>query len=626
MNYNIDFEHGKVQIDIDGVLDQRELTEVLDNVGRSGVIDTGILPLCGPGLLSYRQGFGRTQYVYQLEPQKHLVIWGATERQTVKEHYILAQPWKIIIADYQDGNFLGLRHFYSPEAIYSADQVLYVINLPNTNTNGYQDTSVGWTCLYRTDDTTQMNIREQINYFIERESGANEPYNDRNMDFTDGPRFYQGTGAPAYLWDPKAWHEKTDKEGVNWICSRDELIEMRVDRETHPFAEEYCKTGKPYTLGDAMYKPYYPYYPHGEAQPDIIPINLFKQIVDEGQNPWENEDIQTMASQAWRTGRIPIGPRFKKLEFKYPDDTYELLALMRNNKPIATAIKDLWLSDGILCPSCQTKKPADHLFDEVVTEYSFEENAPSKSFPFIVYDVTEQWCNDCSHRKSGQIFESRHHLFQKRFALELLKISLITETSHLKEFVEACPNCQNYIPRDQIENHLFIDIKIINAATSDLIVSGEFNHDDYVIWTKCCSMCIKFYPEFKTFDTPIKNKVLNQIRFCVETESLEAISIGHTDQEITDNKILLRKFDRYDDLYVTFKDKGAVKKPQIKDGYIPIAILKAQKKDICPCGIIAGSSKACKICLNEKGEYVSRMQTLVNFKEIKLSYTKVSDG
>jgi len=206
-----------------------DLDTVLQGFSSAAFFDTGLLPVGNhSGLLALRGGFGHLQIVYQIEPGIQHVIWGKSERDTTAGHYQLAQPYRIWVADFYNGNISGARHFYSPTPITSPEDKLYHVNLPNTNCKGYNNTGVGWMCLYHTDDTTKYSVKQLIEYAFMR-AGGGEAYNDNNMSGTDGPRFYSAQKRPSYFWNPNQWQAKSFSDGFDWTCDEKLLIPVLVE-------------------------------------------------------------------------------------------------------------------------------------------------------------------------------------------------------------------------------------------------------------------------------------------------------------------------------------------------------------------------------------------------------------
>ena len=224
----------------------------------TGVFDSGLVLQEGSGLLSFKKTGAYTQIAYQVDKGNYMVRWGQHENDDEADLVSLAHPYKVFIADFHEDLLVGLRHFFVPEPIFSLKDPLYHAPFPNTNCRGYQGTSVGWVCLYRTGNTPLVSVQEKIQYAYERESALHEPYNNDNMSHTDGPRFYNDHGIGYYL-TPNAWIQKTSEEGNgNWILDAEKLI---VVKTSDPFSITHDEKGDVYTLEKALNMPYMPYYP-----------------------------------------------------------------------------------------------------------------------------------------------------------------------------------------------------------------------------------------------------------------------------------------------------------------------------------------------------------------------------
>lgn len=215
--------------------------------------DTGWLP---PGLLQYTQSGIHSQAVLCLPPGINRINWADSEEDE-PEQYLLAQPWRLLIADMLEGSLQGVRMFYSPVQITSPYQTLYHQNLPNINCMGYRGVSVGWVCLYHNESWKNFPISEKIYRIIERCSGA-EAYNDANMDITDGPRFYQSQGAPSYLTCPHEWEQKSLSEGFEWTLDENVWIPVRVRNRDDQY--QHYDEGEFLTVEMAMNGKYNAYY------------------------------------------------------------------------------------------------------------------------------------------------------------------------------------------------------------------------------------------------------------------------------------------------------------------------------------------------------------------------------
>lgn len=219
--------------------------------------DTGLLPLNGTGVLAIRTAGPHTQIVTQHAPGLYHVNWGAHEGDKHAKAYYVAQPYRIVIGDFENGNLLGARMFYSPYPITNPAQQLYHVNLPNINCRGYRGNGVGWICLYHKEDWSSLPFNEKVSRFIERCSGV-ETYNDANMSETDGPRFYNKNQKPSYFIDPVEWQEKSDKEGFQWTLDESLLIPVLVKDIDNQ--DRHYPDGQPLTLAMAMLGNYQAYY------------------------------------------------------------------------------------------------------------------------------------------------------------------------------------------------------------------------------------------------------------------------------------------------------------------------------------------------------------------------------
>lgn len=268
----------------------KDIISFYSEISKYGIVDTGILPLSGTGILAIRSAGNHTQVTFQHAPQINHINWGAHEGDKNAKTYFVAQPYRIWIGDMIDGNLYGARMFYSPYPITSANQILYHLNLPNTNCKGYRGNGVGWQCLYHNEDWTNLPFNEKVIRFAERCSGV-ETFNDANMSETDGPRFYaEHYGHDedySYLWNPTAWQEKTSTEGLDWVFNENIWIPVKV--EGLDSQDRHRENGVNLTLGMAMVGNYSAYYT------DVIipkPINaltradLYSKITPETIASW----------------------------------------------------------------------------------------------------------------------------------------------------------------------------------------------------------------------------------------------------------------------------------------------------------------------------------------------------
>lgn len=265
-----------------------DLASWLSVAAESAAFDTGLMP---PNVLSIRMLGDRQQFVLQRPPGLNRIIWGSYEGSTSATYYSLAQPWQIIIGEYERNHFVGARLFYSPMAISHPDQPLYHANVPNLNCFGYSyQVAVGWLCLYKRQDTTKMTIAQKIAYLFDKTSGM-EAFNDGNMSNTDGPRFYHSfyTAAGrdltkyAFLWHPATWQKKSQDEGFAWTLDPDLWIPVLVNDAGQT---KHMPKGKPLTLRMAMNGAVKYYYE------DAKKSSLYKLA-----HP--DEIVDTMATSDW---------------------------------------------------------------------------------------------------------------------------------------------------------------------------------------------------------------------------------------------------------------------------------------------------------------------------------------
>jgi len=266
--------------------EERPASEFLHQLGQRAPLDSGWMP---PGLRSYAQAGNYAQMVIECVPGINLVNWGDYEGDSDAKTYTLAQPWRILIADFVDGNLLGARMFYSPVPFVHPDQQLFHANVPNLNCKGYgQGNGVGWLCLYHGESWREMTLGQKVARVIERCSGV-ETYNDGNMSETDGPRFYEEHGKPSFVTDPSTWEKKTEEEGFEWTLDADLWIPVMVNGEDDQ--GHHVESGVPLTLRMAMNGKYNAYYGDSyHPKPSLAlrrgeePEDLFVKVIQESYN------------------------------------------------------------------------------------------------------------------------------------------------------------------------------------------------------------------------------------------------------------------------------------------------------------------------------------------------------
>lgn len=236
----------------------KDLYSFYTEFSQRAYFDSGLLPVAGTGLLSIRSALEHTQIAYQYAPGTYYVNWGRYERDASAKKYLLAQPYRIVIIDFLNGNIYGARTFYSPIPVTHPNVPLYHTNLPNINCRGYRGNGVGWICLYHTEDLTSFPFNEKLVKALERCSGV-EAYNDGNMSETDGTRFYQEFRPQHnFLWNPEQWEEKTSRDGWEWTLDEELWIPVLVTDLDHQ--DKHDHDGQPLLFVDALFGDYQAYY------------------------------------------------------------------------------------------------------------------------------------------------------------------------------------------------------------------------------------------------------------------------------------------------------------------------------------------------------------------------------
>lgn len=254
----------------------KNLDSFLQELSSQALFDTGLMP---KGVRSYARHGDREQVVVVIEPGINRLQWGQHEGDNEAQSYMVAQPWQVVIIDFHKGNLLGARVFYSPIDIYTLHQPLYHANLSNINCLGYNDTSVGWICLYLNEDMTHMNLHQKISRIIERVCGE-EVFNFDNMSETDGVKFYSRLADDVLVKDPERskmlnvlsspsyWEKYTDEYGLDWVLDvnlwEPIVVEKHDSQKSHRFVDDPSEREDLnftiLTLGMAMYSPYSAYY------------------------------------------------------------------------------------------------------------------------------------------------------------------------------------------------------------------------------------------------------------------------------------------------------------------------------------------------------------------------------
>jgi hypothetical protein len=335
--------------------------------------DTGLLPLNGTGVLAIRTAGPHTQIVTQHAAGMYYVNWGAHEGDSKAKAYYVAQPYRVVIGDFENGNLLGARMFYSPYPITSPNNLLYHVNLPNINCKGYRGNGVGWICLYHKDDWSNLPFNEKVSRFIERCSGV-ETYNDANMSETDGARFYAARSKPSYISDPALWQQKSE-EGFEWTLDEDLWIPVLVQDIDHQ--DKHYDDGEPLTLAMAMLGNYQAYYSDKN-------IPKMYNVISRSDLSLTNNNIADFIKKSFASAPVVYQHQKK-------DDPYSFTVQHRNeNGSSVLAIPTLFDENNSTstCEDCEDEFNEDEL-TQTYYDTSVCETCLSNSYTY--HDYAEKW-------------------------------------------------------------------------------------------------------------------------------------------------------------------------------------------------------------------------------------------
>ena len=458
---------------LDHVTD-KDVTSYYRQISNQALFDTGLLPLNGTGILSIRSAGRHTQIAFQHAPALAYINWGANEGDRNAKAYLLAQPYRIWVADLLDGNLYGARMFYSPYPISHPDQPLYHINLPNTNCKGYRGNGVGWQCLYHTEDWTNISFNDKVNKLIQRCSGI-EAYNDANMSETDGPRFYREKGKPEYLTDPSVWQEKSQAEGFEWTLDEDLWIPVLVKDLDNQ--DKHYDDGQPLTFAMSLlgnYNSYYndDYHPklvNAFARSDIdIPINQVFNIFAQAHNSAKSEPQKIDQFNAAVINKVKIAESFVQPSlFNSPDDDNNTFTCPGCEETYSGDDEEFF-SDPKGSNWCQSCFQENWVYCENVDNYLHAEDDDAVYMEAYSYYVdakqaTIKECDNCN--MSYWITKN---------SIESFPFYEFKSQKELNVDVHCCPTCFN----DQAAEHL-----------PDLIPSGLNKYSNKPQYDKNHSSC-----------------------------------------------------------------------------------------------------------------------------------------
>lgn len=464
--------------------------------------DTGLLPLNGTGVLAIRTAGPHAQIVTQHAPGLYHINWGAHEGDKHAKAYYVAQPYRIVIGDFENGNLLGARMFYSPYPITNPAQQLYHVNLPNINCRGYRGNGVGWICLYLREDWSSLPFNEKVSRFIERCSGV-ETYNDANMSETDGPRFYERNSKPSYLSSPVLWQEKSEQEGFEWTLDPDLWIPIKVkgidDQGSHD------PNGEPLTLAMAMLGNYQAYYTDTN-------IPKMYNVISRSDLSLSNTNIAEFIKKSFATAPA-IHQHSKK------DNPYSFTVEHREENGSAVLnIPNLFSQDEdedqVTCDDCSS---IYHINSMTLTSYDYHvcEDCLSNNYTFIEH--LEAWYsyNDDSVTWS-EIDQIHYHE----------DYDTITHCSDCTEYFGTIGNTPQSIKKQKARVYLNQNSEEICSDCLDATISPDpFGEEPNLSFTHCYSCAKKViddigwsavYPTFSAliYDTTTENMVPGKATFC----------------------------------------------------------------------------------------------------------------
>jgi len=427
---------------LDGVTD-KDISSFYTKFSSYAYTDTGLLPVNNTGLLSVRSAGNHMQVAYQYEPGMYRINWGAYEGDDAAQAYYVAQPYRIVIGDFLDGNFLGARIFYTVEPVTHPGVQLYHVNLPNINCRGYRGNGVGWTCLYRNHDVTSYPFNEKLLYLLERCSGV-EAYNDANMSETDGPRFYRSHYKDnleySYLWNPSDWQTKSENEGHLWTIDPELWIPIKVKGIDDQ--KEHCQDGINFTFYEAILGNYSAYY-DDKYLPK--PINALAR-----------EDLTFDVNKIFDWFKISYNS--SQTDFNKVD-----------NLNVSTTLK----IEHVESP---TIKPHVSIQEDQVPDWTCDSCGAGHYEDDEYYIVHENYvCENCSHKFVFSDWEDQYIWIEESVYCNSSSSYYTAKSSDY--VIHTCPNCQS--------THVYNTLHptLLNLYT----LTGKDLDDPF---TACCSDCL----------------------------------------------------------------------------------------------------------------------------------------
>lgn len=483
----------------------KDITSFYQTFSQYASIDTGLLPLDGTGVLAIRSAGPHTQIVTQHAPGMYHINWGAHEGDRNARTYYVAQPYRIVIGDFENGNLLGARMFYSPVPITSPSNQLYHVNLPNINCKGYRGNGVGWICLYHNDDWSSLPFNEKVSRFIERCSGV-ETYNDANMSETDGPRFYASKSKPTYLTDPQEWQSKSE-EGYFWTLDPDLWIPVLVKDMDHQ--GQHDNNGQPLTLAMAMLGNYQAYYTDTSipkmynviSRPDLSLTN--QQVADFFKKSFAFAPVTYIHSSKDDPYNFTINSRQEKGAEKL-----DISALFSQNQDEDEDEDEWWqcvsceddfndqnytTTDGSVCSPCLDEY---YVFIESADSYYHRDHKHifySEAQDEFYHDIHDSVfiCADCScsYGSKGNTLESKQNLFKYMHMSDsgknICSDCLIDTASSHELNLNSCSICSKNIITEAQWNHINPTVKTVTVVGTNEDGSNVYEQ----AYTSLCHTC-----------------------------------------------------------------------------------------------------------------------------------------
>lgn len=394
-------------------------SELLANAGTYGKFETGLLPVMHSGLLSYRTSHGYEQLIIQLGPEISTVKWGYRENDKDARLYSIAMPYRIVIADFENNNFIGARHFFALAPALDWNTQLYATGFCNTNNLGYNETSIGWICLYHNKAGNNIvDLSHKIDYVVNRESGLGEPYNYVNMSRTDAPIFFKSRMPNRdHFHSAENWQKHTKKhKDYQWVLDPENNVPLYTNVSDNFYAQKYTdpkhKDSVAYTLYLASHNNYAPYY----RRTEVKPINKPDAKMDMA-------GIVNMLSAARNVSYIPQGELPK---VKAPTVSDKAAAKKK-------------ILDSKLCPMCAKSYPPTHAFYPAITEFDDD-------FNIVKYSEV---CETCITKKTTRKTVNKKNLYVSlNLCYLMIDPTSDKEAWYLNYEMTECNFCEARFPKD----------------------------------------------------------------------------------------------------------------------------------------------------------------------------------